>query len=90
MSNKSVSTRFFEIFGKQHDVEGCRPLFAADAVINSSTAPGAMSFEAYAQVGNAFLAGFADLTVDVLDQFEAGDKVTSRVAWRDSGPMRIM
>jgi steroid delta-isomerase-like uncharacterized protein len=81
MSNQSVSIRFYETYGKQHDVEGCRPLFAADAVIHSATAPVPMNFEVYAQVGRAFLAGFADLTVDILDQFEAGDKVATRLAW---------
>ena len=81
MSNQSVSTRFYETYGKQHDVEGCRPLFAADAVIHSATAPVPMNFEVYAQVGRAFLAGFADLTVDILDQFESGDKVATRLAW---------
>ena len=81
MSNQSVSIRFYETYGKQHDVEGCRPLFAVDAVIHSATAPVPMNFEVYAQVGRAFLAGFADLTVDILDQFEAGDKVATRLAW---------
>jgi steroid delta-isomerase-like uncharacterized protein len=81
MSNKSVSARFFETFGQQHDVEGCRPLFAADAVIHSSTAPGPMDFDGYAQVGRAFLNGFADLNAEVLDQIEDGEKVASRVAW---------
>ncbi len=81
MSNQSVSTRFYETYGKQHDVEGCRPLFAADAVIHSSTAPVPMNFEAYAQVGRAFPGGIADLTVDILDQFEDGDRVATRLAW---------
>lgn len=81
MSNKSVSTRFFETYGQRHDVEGCRPLFADNAVINTSTAPVPLNFEAYREVGQAFLNGFADLTVDILDQFEAGDRVATRVAW---------
>ncbi len=81
MSAQTVSARFFEIYGKQHDVEGCTPLFAADAVIHSSTAPGPLDFNAYKQIGYAFLAGFPDLNVDVLDQFAADDKVTTRVAW---------
>jgi predicted ester cyclase len=81
MSNKSVSTRFFETYGQRHDVEGCRPLFAGNAVINTSTAPVPLNFEAYAQVGHAFINGFADLTVEILDQFEAGGKVATRVAW---------
>jgi steroid delta-isomerase-like uncharacterized protein len=82
MSNKSVSTRFFETYGKQHDVEGCTPLFATDAMIHTTTAgPEPVNFDGYKQVGYAFLAGFDDLTVDVLDQLEAGDKVVSRVLW---------
>jgi steroid delta-isomerase-like uncharacterized protein len=81
MSNQSVSTRFFETYGQRHDVEGCRPLFADNAVINTSTAPVPLNFEAYREVGQAFLNGFADLTVEILDQFEAGDRVATRVAW---------
>ena len=81
MSNRSVSTRFFETYGQRHDVEGCRPLFADNAVINTSTAPVPLNFEAYREVGQAFLHRPADLTVDILDQFEAGDKVATRVAW---------
>ncbi len=81
MSNKSVSARFFEIYGNQHDVEGCTPLFAADAVIRSTTAPGPVNFEGYKQVGYAFLAGFPDLKDEILDQIEEGDKVVTRIAW---------
>jgi len=40
-----------------------------------------LSFEAYKGVGYAFLNGFADLNVEILDQFEAGDKVATRVVW---------
>ena len=81
MSNRSVSTRFFETYGQRHDVEGCRPLFADNAMINTSTAPVPLNFEAYREVGQAFLNGFADLNVEILDQFEAGDRVATRVAW---------
>jgi predicted ester cyclase len=81
MSNKSVSAHFFETYGKLHDVEGCNPLFSEESVIHSTTAPGPMNFEAYKQLGYAFLAGFADLSVDILDQFEEGNKVATRVAW---------
>lgn len=81
MSNKSVSADFFRIYGMQHDVEGCGPLFADDAVVNSSTAPGPMNFDAYRQVGYAFLAAFDDLYCHVLEQIEEGNKVVSRVVW---------
>lgn len=89
MSNKSVSTRFFETYGQRHDVEGCRPLFADNAVINTSTAPLPLNFDAYREVGQAFLNGFADLYVEILEQFEAGDKVATRVAWSGThtGPL---
>lgn len=81
MSNKSVSARFFETYGNQHDVEGCTPLFAADAIIHSTTAPGPVNFEGYKQVGYAFLAGFPDLKGEILDQIEDGEKVVTRIAW---------
>ena len=91
MSNKSVSARFFETYGNQHDVEGCTPLFAADAVIRT-TAPGQVNFEGYKQVGYAFLAGFPDLKDEILDQIEEGEKVVTRIAWSgtNTGPMNGM
>jgi predicted ester cyclase len=81
MSNKSVSLKFFETYGNQHDVEGCAPLFAEEAVIHTTAAPGPMDFMAYKQVGYAFLAGFSDLNVTVVEQLEDGNKVISRVFW---------
>lgn len=81
MSNKSASMKFFETYGGKHDVEGCTPLFTEDAIITSTTAPGAMGIEGYKQVGYAFLMGIPDMAVTVLDQIEEGDKVVSRVAW---------
>ena len=45
MSNKSVSASFFEIYGNQHDVERCRPLFAEDAVIPQNASPGPLTSE---------------------------------------------
>ncbi len=81
MSNKSVSARFFETYGNQHDVEGCAPLFADDAVIHFNNTPAPLSFEGYKQVGYAFLAGFPDINVTILDQIEEDGKVVSRVRW---------
>jgi predicted ester cyclase len=81
MSNKSVSAAFFETYGNQHDVEGCGPLFAEDAVIHFSGTPGPLNFEGYKQVGYSFLAGFPDIKVTILDQFEEDGKVASRVNW---------
>lgn len=80
MSNKSVSASFFEIYGNQHDVEGCTPLFAEDAVIHFNGS-GPLNFEGYKQVGYAFLAGFPDIKATILDQFEGNGKVASRVRW---------
>lgn len=85
MSNKSIPAKFFEIYGIQHNVEGCAPLFAESAVINTTVAPGPLTFEGYKMVGYAFLAGFPDISASVLDQLEDCDKVVSRVAW--SGTM---
>lgn len=83
MPNKSVSLNFFETYGQQHDVEGCAPLFAEQAVIFTTAAgPVKLDFSSYMQIGHAFLAGFADLDVTVVEQIEDGDKVVSRVLWR--------
>ena len=79
MSNKSVPAHFYEVYGKQHNVEAARQLFAADATIYS--AQGALNLDTFAQGGSAFLAGFSDLQVEVLDQIEEGEKVVSRVVW---------
>ena len=81
MSNKSVSLKFFETYGNQHDVEGCMPLFSEDLVVYTTSAPGPLDLANYKQLGSAFLAGFADLHETVLEQFEDGNKVVSRVAW---------
>ena len=81
MSNKSVSASFFEIYGNQHDVEGCAPLFTEDAVVHYNGFPGPLNFEGYKQVGIAYLAGIPDMTTTVLDQVEEGGKVVSRVVW---------
>ncbi len=85
MSNKSISMQFFEIYGAQHDVEGCTPLFAENVQIITTVAPVPLDFDGYKMVGYAFLAAFPNISVEVLDQIEEGDKVVSRVAW--SGTM---
>jgi steroid delta-isomerase-like uncharacterized protein len=82
MSNKTVSRRFVELFAQQHDVEGCAPLFAANAVIHTNTAPMPMDFSGYKQVGYAFLGGFPDLTAEILSQVEERDQVVTHVQWR--------
>ena len=81
MSNKSVSASFFEIYGNQHDVDGCRPLFTEDAVVHYNGFGGPLNFEGYKQVGIAYLAGIPDMTTTVVDQVEEGSKVVSRVVW---------
>jgi predicted ester cyclase len=81
MSNKSVSLKFYETYGNQHDVEGCTPLFAPEAMVYTSIAPVPLDFNGYKQLGYAFLAGFADLSVTVVEQLEDGNKVVSRVIW---------
>jgi predicted ester cyclase len=81
MSNKSVSLQFFETYGKQHDVEGCAPLFAEDVTIYSTIAPAPVDFDGYKQLGYAFLAGFSDLSPEVVEQLEDGNKVVTRLFW---------
>lgn len=81
MSNKSVSARFFDLFGVQHDVEACGPLFTDDAAVYWNSAETSMGVEAYKQVGYGFLAGIGDLNCQVLSQVEEGDRVASRLLW---------
>ena len=40
-----------------------------------------MDFATYKQLGTAYLGGFADMRVEILDQVDDGNKVASRVAW---------
>ena len=89
MSNKSVSLKFFETYAGQHDLEGCAPLFAENAVIHTTFAPGPMDFAAYKQLGYAFLTGFPDISTSVVEQLEDGNKVVNRVIWSGThtGPL---
>lgn len=82
MSNKEISRRFIELYAQQHDVEGCEPLFALDAVINANTVPMPVDRDGYKQLGYTFLAGFPDLTADILSQIEEGDQVVTYLQWR--------
>ena len=82
MSNKTISAQFYERFAKNHDVEGCDPLFAETAVIHSNNVPMPLDFNGYKQVGYMFLAGFSDLDADILSQIEEGDQVVTHVQWR--------
>lgn len=81
MSNKSVARKFFETYGKQHDVEGLAPLFAEQSIIYSTSAPGPQDFMTYKQEGYTILAAFPDIDTEVVEQLEDGDKVVSRVRW---------
>jgi len=81
MSGKPVPLQFFETYGNRHDVEGSAPLFADDVTIYSPVGPSPMTLETYKQAGYAYLAGFPDLQVTVVEQLEDGNKVVSRVVW---------
>ncbi len=81
MSNKSVSARFFDLYGVQHDVEACTPLFTDDAAIYWNSDENAMGLETYKQVGYGFLAGIGDLNCQVLSQVEEDDRVANRLLW---------
>ncbi len=81
MSNKAISNKFFDLFGVQHDVEACGPLFTDDAAIYWNSADHPMNIDAYKQVGYGFLAGVPDMHIEILDQIEEGDRVASRLLW---------
>jgi predicted ester cyclase len=81
MSNAAVVNKFFETYGKQHDVEGCDPLFAESMTVSTTAGPGALDKQGYKQLGYVFLAGFPDMNVEVLEQYEVGDRVITCVEW---------
>jgi predicted ester cyclase len=90
MSNKQISGRFFETYGKQHDTEAAALLFAPEARIYSTAIPGGSADVAgYKQVGEMFLAAFPDISTEVIEQIEEGDKVVSYVMWSgtQTGPL---
>lgn len=89
MSNKAISAQFFEIYAGRHDLEGCAGLFHPDAIIETTVAPGLLSFEAYRHLGLAFLCGFPDIACTILRQYEAGDTVITHVVWSGThtGPL---
>jgi hypothetical protein len=64
MSNKSVSARFFELYGGQHDVEACTVLFAGNAVIYWNSLDRAMDLDTYKQLGYSYLVGVPDMQVN--------------------------
>lgn len=80
-ANKALAARFFETYAKGHDVEAAGRLFADGAVITENSDPVAMDVEGYKGQGSTFLASFADLDAEMLDQFAEGDQVVTRVAW---------
>ena len=81
MSNKSVSARFFELYGGQHDVEACTVLFAGNAVIYWNSLDRAMDLDTYKQLGYSYLVGVPDMQVEILSQLEEGDQVVNHVLW---------
>jgi predicted ester cyclase len=63
----------------------CRPLFAEGATICSTAVPAPLNVNGYRDRGQAFLAGFPDISVAVVEQLEDGNKVVNRVVWAHAG-----
>lgn len=80
---------FFDLYGKQHDVEGAGRVFADDAVIHFNFQPN-LNVEGYQQIGRAFLAGFPDLSCQTEAQYVSGDTVITRVTWRGTNTQSLM
>ena len=91
MSNADVVNKFFAAYGDRHDVEAADPILGEDIVVNVSAAPGAGPLDkaAYKQLGYAYLTAFPDLKAQVVEQYEVGDRVISRVVWSatHTGPL---
>lgn len=90
-ANAAVVRRFFDLYTGQHDVEGADALFAEDLIVNITAAPGAgpMGKAAFKQLAQAYLDGFPDLAAEIMEQYEDGDRVITRVAWSgtQTGPL---
>ena len=87
-ANTTTVNRFFELFGRQHDLDAVEECFAPGAIVHFHDMP-AMPYMAYKQVGAMYLGAFPDMGVVIEDQFEAGDKIVTRVVWSGThtGPL---
>lgn len=87
--NKATVRRFRDALNAG-DVGAAMSVFAQDAVIHLSGAPGPLNPEAFKQFGGAFLAAFPDGEATVEDVIAEGDKVVSRLTFRGTHTADLM
>ncbi len=87
--NKATVRRFRDALNAGN-VEEAMSVFAKDAVIHLSGAPGPLNPEAFRQFGGAFLTAFPDGKATVEDLIAEGDKVVSRLTFRGTHTADLM
>jgi steroid delta-isomerase-like uncharacterized protein len=80
-SNTAAVRRFNEAFNAG-DLDGTAAVFASNAVIHNSGAPGPLNVEGFKQFGGAFLTAFPGGQLAIDDLIVDGEKVVSRVTYR--------
>ena len=79
--NKSLVRSFNESFNAG-DLDAAVAVFAPNAVIHNSGAPGALNVEGFKQFGGVFRTAFPDGTLTIDDLIVDGDKIVSRITYQ--------
>jgi steroid delta-isomerase-like uncharacterized protein len=80
-NHKAAVRRFNEAFNAG-DLNGAVAVFAPNAVIHNSGAPGPLNVEGFKQFGGVFRVAFPDGKLTIDDLIVEGDKVVSRISYR--------
>ena len=80
-SNKAAVRRFRDALNAG-DLDGAVAVFAPNAVVHVSGAPGPLTLEGFKQFGGAMLSAFPGGTSTVEDVIAEGNKVVSRITYR--------
>jgi steroid delta-isomerase-like uncharacterized protein len=87
MSNKALARRWFEEVWNQRDAQAIQRMFATDGIAHGLGAAGQdlIGPNGFRPFHDAFLGGFADLRITVVDLVEEDDRVAVR--WYASGTL---
>lgn len=80
-SNKAAVRRFNDAFNAGN-LDEALAVFASNAVVHNSGAPGPLTAEGFKQFGGVFLTAFPGGTLTIDDLIVEEDKVVSRVTYR--------
>lgn len=89
--NKAAVRGFVEAFNRG-DLDGCLPFLAEGVAVYFPGMPGPLGVDGYRELGAAFLAGFPDLRIEIVEMIAEGDRVATRelFAGTHSGPFQGM